>query len=167
MSKGWILNQVARYAKQIGIAEQDMPSVVFTRKEVLAMPKELTAGRRTVTHKCLGICFCGAKTILINVKKHTSFKDLQRTIIHELVHYRFRYLKHSTRFEDRISRILEGKTYKVKVLYAENPPLLISSYSQDHQNILHIHPQQSGCEYTLGFNAETGVLDSRLWRCVV
>jgi hypothetical protein len=61
--KTWVHNQVRKYAEQIGITEQDMPSVVFTSKEVLAMPNQLTEGRRTVTYKYLGICFRGAKTI--------------------------------------------------------------------------------------------------------
>jgi hypothetical protein len=131
----WIQKKTIEYGQQIGITAQDMPKVVFTRKEVLAMPKDLTVGRRTVTHKCLGICFRRAKTILINVKKHTSYEDLKHTIVHELVHYRFGYLKHGMRFEKRISLIQRGKRYKVKFLYGENPPLS-SSYKQDHENTL-------------------------------
>jgi hypothetical protein len=123
--KSWIEKQVRQYGQQIGITAQEIPNMVFTRREVLAMPKELTAGRRTVTHKCLGICFRRAKTILINVKKHTSYEDLKHTIVHELVHYRFRYLKHSNRFEKRISLVLRGKRYKVKVLYIEKSAALV------------------------------------------
>jgi hypothetical protein len=133
--KSWIEKKVREYGQQIGITAQEMPDIVFTRREVLAMPKELTAGRRTVTHKCLGICFCRARTILINVKKHTSYDDLKHTIVHELVHYRFRYLKHGMRFEKRISLIQRGKRYNVKVLYPENPSLS-SSYEQRHENRL-------------------------------
>ncbi|HEY7081091.1 MAG TPA: hypothetical protein VH500_15445 [Nitrososphaeraceae archaeon] len=121
--KSYIQNKAGEYGRQVGITHQEMPNIVFTRKEVLAMPKELTAGRRTVTHKCLGICFCRARTILINVKKHTSYTELKDTIVHELVHYRFRYLKHGKEFEKRISLILKGKRYKVKILYTESPSL--------------------------------------------
>jgi hypothetical protein len=78
--KTWVHKWVRIYANQIGIREQDRPSVVFTSNGVLALPKHLTEGRRTVSHKYLGICFCKAKTILINVKKHRSFKDLKHTI---------------------------------------------------------------------------------------
>jgi hypothetical protein len=118
----WILQQVSKYAEQIGIIEKDRPAVVFTRKELLAMPKEFTEGRRTVAHKYLGICFCGAKTIFINVKKFRSTQDMKHTIVHELVHYRFRYLKHGKRFEDRINLILsKDKRYPAKdLLYYPN-----------------------------------------------
>jgi hypothetical protein len=155
--KSWIEKKVREYGQQIGIAAQEIPNIVFTRREVLTMPKELTAGRRTVTHKCLGICFCRAKTILINVKKHTSYEDLKHTIVHELVHYRFRYLKHGMRFEKRISLIQRGKRYKVKALFPENPPLS-PSYKQDHKNRLQhiLHHRQSCCKYIPGFDAESG-----------
>lgn len=122
--KTWIRKQVAKYAQQIGVSEKDMPAIIFTRKEVLALPKELTAGRRTVTHKCLGICFRHAKTILIHVKKHRSAQDLKHTIVHELVHYRFRYLKHGRKFEDRINLIMnKGKRYPLKKLYLQTAPI--------------------------------------------
>ena len=154
--RSWIEKTVRKYGQQIGITAQEMPDIVFTRREVLAMPKELTAGRRTVTHKCLGICFCRARTILINVKKHTSYDDLKHTIVHELVHYRFRYLKHGMRFEKRISLIQRGKRYNVKVLYPENPPLS-SSYEQRHENRLqHVYHQQYYRKSTLEFNTESG-----------
>ena len=156
--KSWIEEKVREYGQQIGVRSPDMPKVVFSRKEVLSIPKELTSGRRTVTHKYLGICFRRAKTILINVKKHTSHEDLKHTIVHELVHYRFRYLKHGMRFENRISLIQRGKRYKVKALYPENPPLS-SSYKEDHENTLQdIYRRESCHRCTLGFDAK-----SRFW----
>jgi hypothetical protein len=136
--KRWVHNQLRKYAEQIGITEQEIPNVVFSRKEVLALPRELTAGRRTVTHRYFGLCFRKAQTILINVKKHTSFKDLRHTIVHELVHYRFQYLKHGARFENRISLILKGKRYGCKLLYIQNEPSPLSPHSQDHEDRLHI-----------------------------
>jgi hypothetical protein len=157
--KSWIENKVREYGQQIGITAQEMPNIVFTKREVLAMPKELTAGRRTVTHKCLGICFYRARTILINVKKYASYDDLKHTILHELVHYRFRHLKHGMRFENRISLIQKGKRYNVKVLYPENSPLS-SSYKQDHENALQyvLYSPRSCYKYVLGFDAEYGFL---------
>lgn len=141
--KTWVLSQVRKYAEQIGITEEDMPNSVFSRIEVLAMPKELTAGTRTVTHTSLGIYFHNAKTIFINVKYHTSFEHLRDTIVHELVHYRFRYLRHGRRFEYRISLIVEGKRYKIKSFHAEKTAPLPSLHSQDDQNQLEIHSRQS------------------------
>ena len=122
--KSWIEYKAREDRYQTGITPQEMPNIVFTRKEVLAMPEELTAGRRTVTYKYLGICFCRARTILINVKKHTSYADSKHTIVHELVHYRFRYLKHGKEFEKRIFMILGGKSIKLKICNSQNPPLM-------------------------------------------
>jgi hypothetical protein len=124
-----IVNQIRKYAEQIGITGKDMPSVVFTRKEVLEMPKELIVGRRTVTSKYFGICFVEAKTLLINVKKHRSFEDLRKTIVHELVHYRFRYLKHGKEFECRIDHILKGKRYPVRSLSQVTLPYATTTMS--------------------------------------
>ena len=143
--KTWIDNYVRKCADQIGITEHDTPRVVYTRKEVLEMPTELTAGRRTVTYKCLGICFHRAKTILINVKKHRSFKDLRHTIVHELVHYRFSYLKHGAAFENRISLVMAGKKYKVKSLYIGEIPPSFSSSNQDEQERFEVHSTQTPC----------------------
>ncbi len=91
--KSWIRNELRRYAKQIGITDNDMPDVVFSEEELNAMPLEVTREIRNVAFKCYGACIIEAKTIFINVKKHSSLERLKHTIAHELVHYRFRYLK--------------------------------------------------------------------------
>ena len=143
--KTWTHNQIKKYSDQIGITAHDRPHIVFTGKEVLAMPKELTAGRRTVTYKYLGICFRRAKTILINVKKHRSLEDLKHTIVHELVHYRFSYLKHGTKFENRISLVMAGKKYKVKALYSEGIPRSFLSSNQDQQERFEFRSTQTPC----------------------
>jgi predicted metal-dependent hydrolase len=76
------------------------------------MSVELTKSVRNETSKYLGICFIEAKIIFINVRKFASFENLKHTIVHELVHYRFRYLRHGQRFEKRVSLILKGKRYR-------------------------------------------------------
>jgi hypothetical protein len=114
----WVIKQLTKYAQQIGIREKEIPAVVLTRREVLAMPKELTQGRRTVTNKYLGICFRRAKTIFISIKNHKSAQQIIDTIVHELVHYRFQYLKHGKDFKHRIDLILKKcKRYPLKELY--------------------------------------------------
>ena len=118
--KKWVFNKVAKYSSHIGIPEKDVPKVVFSRMEVLGLPEELTAGRRTVTHRYLGLCFRRANMIFISVKRHTTFHALENTIVHELIHYRFRYLKHGRLFQDRISLIIKNeKKYPPKELYPE------------------------------------------------
>jgi hypothetical protein len=128
--KSWIEKELRKYAKQIGITDYDISDVFFSEEEVNAMPLELTAGIRNVTFKCYGACLIEAKTIFINVKKHTSFERLKHTIVHELVHYRFRYLKHGRKFEKRISLILGGKRYRTKSLYIKNTPFITGAKNQ-------------------------------------
>lgn len=43
-TKSWVRNQVRKYSKQIGISDRDIPNVVFSRKEVFAMPKTWNDG---------------------------------------------------------------------------------------------------------------------------
>jgi hypothetical protein len=135
--RSWVQQELAKYAKQIGILEKDIPATVCTRKEVLEMPKELTQGRRIVTHKCFGICFRYAKTIFINIKMHGSSQELKYTIVHELVHYRFRYLSHGKEFEQRIKLILNDKKYPVKDLY---PTTTHPCLEHDIQHLLVLAP---------------------------
>jgi hypothetical protein len=136
-TRSWVQQEVAKYAKQIGIPEKDTPAIVCTRKEVLDLPKELTQGRRTVTHKCFGIYFRRAKTIFINVKNHSSLQELKNTIVHELIHYRFLSLKHEKQFKQRIELILKGKKYPVKDLY---PITTHPSLEHDIQHLLVLAP---------------------------
>ena len=112
----WIHEQLVLRCEQLGIEE--IPKLVFSRKDVLAMPLEHTAGRRTSTHRYLGICYREARTIFLNIRskyvkrlKGRRSGSLEETMVHELVHYRFGYLGHGRKFEDRVKKIFEGKTY--------------------------------------------------------
>ena len=139
--RSWVQDKVSKCAKQIGISENDTPDIVCTRKGVLALPKELTTGRRTVTHKCLGICFRRAKTIFINIKYHSSLQDIEHTVVHEFIHYRFPYLRHGKQFEQRIKLILKGKKYPVKDLY---PTTTQPIPEHDMQLLLELRHSQLG-----------------------
>jgi hypothetical protein len=41
-------------------------------------------------------------------------------LVHELVHYRFDYMPHGAKFEQRIREILRGKVFPVKKLFDNN-----------------------------------------------
>jgi hypothetical protein len=45
------------------------------------------------------------------------YRDKLHILVHELVHYRFKYLRHGRKFEDRIKEILQGKEFPEKKLY--------------------------------------------------
>ena len=103
-----ILEKVGIYSNRFSIAE---PKVLFTPKEVLQEPKELTEGRRTTAYKYFGISYMQSNLIFINVKKILDEKTLDNTIVHELIHMRFPYQSHGKRFNKLVRQGLRGKTF--------------------------------------------------------
>ena len=116
-----ILEKVGIYANRFSILE---PKVLFTTKEVLEMPKEMTEGRRTSAYKYYGVAYMQENLIFINVRKIDDQKSLDNTIVHELIHMRFPYLSHGRRFNKLVRQGLRGKTFlpyrKKKVNSLEN-----------------------------------------------
>lgn len=103
-----ILEKVGIYANRFSIPE---PKVLFTPKEVLEMPKEMTEGRRTSAYKYYGVSYMQENLIFINVRKISDQKLLDNTIVHELIHMRFPYLSHGRRFNKLVRQGLRGKTF--------------------------------------------------------
>ena len=103
-----ILEKVGIYANRFSILE---PKVLFTTKEVLEMPKEMTEGRRTSAYKYYGVAYMQETLIFINVRKIGDQKSLDNTIVHELIHMRFPYLSHGSRFNKLVRQGLRGKTF--------------------------------------------------------
>ncbi len=103
-----ILEKVGIYANRFSILE---PKVLFTTKEVLEMPKEMTEGRRTSAYKYYGVAYMQENLIFLNIRKIVDQKSLDNTIVHELIHMRFPYLSHGSRFNKLIRQGLRGKTF--------------------------------------------------------
>ena len=103
-----ILEKVGIYANRFSIPE---PKVLFTPKEVLEMPKEMTEGRRTSAYKYYGVSYMQENLIFINVRKIPDQKLLDNTIVHEMIHMRFPYLSHGRRFNKLVRQGLRGKTF--------------------------------------------------------
>ena len=103
-----ILEKVGIYANRFSIPE---PKVLFTPKEVLDAPKELTEGRRTTAYKYYGISYMQSNLIFLNVKKIPDEKTLENTIVHELIHMRFPYLAHGKRFNKLVRQGIRGKVF--------------------------------------------------------
>ena len=103
-----ICEKVGIYANRFSIPE---PKVLFTTREVLDMPKEMTEGGRTSAYKYLGLSYNKQSLIFINVKKISNEKDLENTIVHELIHQRFPYLSHGKRFNKLVRQGLRGKKF--------------------------------------------------------
>ncbi len=103
-----ILEKVGVYSNRFSIPE---PIVMMTTKEVLEMPKEMTEGRRTSAYKYYGVSYLQHNLIFINVRKIPDEKNLENTIVHELIHMRFPYLSHGRRFNKLVRQGLRGKTF--------------------------------------------------------
>lgn len=103
-----ILEKVGIYSNRFSITE---PKVLLTTREVLEMPKEITAGRRTSAHKYYGVSYLQHNLVFINVRKIPDEKTLDNTIVHELIHMRFPYLSHGKRFNKLVRKGLHGKTF--------------------------------------------------------
>lgn len=59
--------------------------------------------------------YVGVKLPARELVKHKSkYIDFRNTLVHELVHYRFAYLRHGKKFEKQIDKILRGRTFETK-----------------------------------------------------
>ena len=84
---------------------------LLTTREVLDMPREITEGARTSAYKYLGLSYNRQNLIFINTRKISDEKDLENTIVHELIHQRFPYLSHGKRFSKLVRQGLRGKKF--------------------------------------------------------
>ena len=103
-----IFEQVGIYANRFSIPE---PKVLLTTREVLDMPREITEGARTSAYKYLGLSYNKQSLIFINTRKISNEKELENTIVHELIHQRFPYLNHGKRFNKLVRQGLKGKEF--------------------------------------------------------
>ena len=103
-----ILEKIGIYSNRFSIPE---PTTLLTTKEVLEAPKEMTEGRRTSAYKYYGVSYLQHNLIFINVRKIPDEKELENTLVHELIHMRFPYLSHGKRFNKLVRQGLGGKTF--------------------------------------------------------
>ena len=103
-----ILEKTGIYANRFAIQE---PRILFTTREVLEMPKEITEGRRTSAYKYYGVSYMQHNMIFLNIRKLPDEKALENTIVHELIHLRFPYLSHGKRFNRLVRQGLAGKRF--------------------------------------------------------
>jgi len=87
------------------------PKALLTTREVLDMPREISEGARTSAYKYLGLSYIKQNLIFINVRKISNEKELENTIVHELIHQRFPYLSLGKRFSKLVRQGLRGKDF--------------------------------------------------------
>lgn len=109
----WIKKEIYKYSEQLGIRHEEIPTTILTRKEWLALPKEITRGKRTITHKLYGtIQPPNYSVVFLNVRKHRSLRELRNTIINQLGRSRFRDGEQKQNLSQKMIRqILKGKRY--------------------------------------------------------
>jgi hypothetical protein len=107
--KAWIYKEIRNRVEQIGMPNQEIPRIIMTRKDWLALPKELTHGLRTTTHKNLGIIKPRSRIMFLNVRSHRNLRQLRETIVAELVRYWFPDLRHDSQFQQMKKSLLKGK----------------------------------------------------------
>ena len=144
-----------KYSIQIGILPEEMPRLVMDRKQMDYLKKEFTHGRRSSsTTNNYGICFKEQRIIYVDINKRishhrtyknvkytdrelskhkTTYRDILHTLVHELVHYRWK-MGHGAKFEQRIREILRGRIFSDKSLYNGNITLR-NKYITDITNI--------------------------------
>lgn len=99
---------VKEYSIQFSIPK---PRTLLTTREVLDMPRRVTAGRRTSAYKYYGVAYLKHGTVFINIRKMPDMEKLKETVIHELAHLRFPYLSHGERFDAIVRRALSGEVF--------------------------------------------------------
>ena len=126
-----ILNlDLQKYSKQIGVIDCEVPTLVFHGEDFKMRSdesckrygrKESRIGGKYTT--MLGLCSTTERLIFVNIRGKRNLTQLRKTLIHELVHYRFKYMTH-TIMDKRIKLILGGKKYPRKHLHCPEVPLI-------------------------------------------
>ena len=94
------MERLDKYCKQLGV---EHPEVFWTKKAF----KERYPGQR-VGKRWLGLCWRIKGAILVVYNKHDGLRQLDYTLRHELVHWRFPQVKHGARFDRLIKQIKDG-----------------------------------------------------------
>lgn len=110
---------LVKYCKQIGVIDIEVPKLVFHGEELNTIDNLVFSRLGRYGHKgtnrytsCRGETSLYSRTILVNIRgSNTKLDRLRKTLVHELVHYRFMYMHHGPEFEKRINRILKGEEF--------------------------------------------------------
>ena len=95
-----LLERLDKYCKQLGV---EHPEIFLTKKAF----KERYPGQR-VGKRWLGLCWRMKGAILVVYNKHNGLRQLDYTLRHELVHWRFPQVDHGPRFEKLMKQIKDG-----------------------------------------------------------
>jgi hypothetical protein len=113
---------------------------------LLGQTVKWTREHRAATKNTLGRCLWNIRTIYVAertaggyirerkpmrrkgwyrlIRRRWTYRTMRRTLVHELVHYRFPELDHGSRFEERIKEVLRGNRFEPKHIH------LFAAYSK-------------------------------------
>jgi hypothetical protein len=141
-----------QYCKQIGIRADEIPTVVFDPKEFQRRVESNSSKIRSddlglVNYKSRTILVnqnargpiwryelnnkgnrierrINGEIYRKRKKVKLDYNEYRRTLVHELVHYRWHYLQHGEKFDKREWEILHAKVFPEKRLYNDiTPPI--------------------------------------------
>lgn len=113
-NRGYTCGLLSRYSQQLGLRK---PFIAFTLDD---LPKDLRTKSVQKLYKMkAAISFIPDEDhipwMLFDIGCHSSKKEIEDTIAHELLHFRFPHLNHGEEFYKRLGMVLMGKKYgKVK-----------------------------------------------------
>jgi hypothetical protein len=124
----WVKREIYKYCRRLGIRRKDYPTtIVYSVKELNKINGYKPSNKCTRANRLLGCCYFESSLIYINVPKfENNIKKISRTIVHEVIHYKFPGLEHDTNgktlvmFNMIVDAVLnEGKTLK-DLLYGKD-----------------------------------------------
>lgn len=113
-----------QYSLQIGIIPCEVPKLYFygeefardynaARARAHVKPTRRAGGKYPKSY--WGLCSNWHRGILVNIRGgNRNLRELEHTLVHELVHYRFRYMSHGVKFNLRVKEILRGRQFERK-----------------------------------------------------
>ena len=98
--------RLVNYCKQLNVTP--IPLTAWSRKEL----QEKRPNERKVSRHTLGECYYSQPLIYIAYNKHSGIRQLDHTLRHELIHYRFTGIPHGVNFEKKAKELKQGKIFK-------------------------------------------------------
>ena len=102
-----LMERLDKYCKQLGCST---PKIIWTKSDFMKVINETPSlkQRGLASKNTLGRCCREEGLVYIAYQKLVKLRDLDHTIRHELVHWRFPKVNHGERFEKLIKQIKDG-----------------------------------------------------------
>ncbi len=110
----FLLIKKIQYCKEMKFDEDKYPVIVTNVKDLPDKSLKLSV-RATMRYdgECLGIWYPSTGNnkdlIYIDIARHKNKKQLENTLVHELVHSKYKTTIHNAEFYKKIKRIIAGK----------------------------------------------------------